>query len=118
MTSITPTNIYGPHDNFSIENGHVIPGLIHKAKIAKDTGGEFHIWGSGTPLLLFIYSVDLAALTVWVLRDYDEPDPIILSVGEADEVSIKDVENMVADAAGLKKSQVVFYTDNSDGQIL
>jgi len=44
MTSIIPTNIYGPHDNFSIEGGHVIPGLIHKAYKAKKSGGELNIW--------------------------------------------------------------------------
>jgi GDP-L-fucose synthase len=71
FTSVIPTNVYGPHDNFSIEDGHVIPGLIHKCKIAKDTGTDFTIWGSGTPLRQFIFSEDLAELTVWVLRNYE-----------------------------------------------
>jgi len=55
FTSIVPTNIYGPHDNYSIEDGHVIPGLIHKAYKAKRDGTEFVIWGSGSPLRQFIY---------------------------------------------------------------
>merc|ERR1740133_904105 len=59
MTSIIPTNIYGPHDNFNIQNGHVIPGLIHKAYLAKQSGEDLHIWGSGTPLRQFIFSQDL-----------------------------------------------------------
>ncbi len=70
FTSIIPTNIYGPHDNFSIADGHVIPGLIHKCYLAKRDGTEFTIWGSGSPLRQFIYSSDLAELTVWVLRNY------------------------------------------------
>ena len=70
FTSIIPTNIYGPHDNFSIEDGHVIPGLIHKCYLAKRDGTPFTIWGSGAPLRQFICSSDLAALTVWVLRNY------------------------------------------------
>lgn len=57
FTSIIPTNIYGPFDNFSIENGHVIPGLIHKCYIAKRDKTPFTIWGSGTPLRQFIYSM-------------------------------------------------------------
>merc|ERR1711920_708239 len=70
-TSVIPTNIYGEFDNFSIDNGHVIPGLIHKCYIAKRDGTDFTIWGSGSPLRQFIYSKDLAWLTVWVLRNYD-----------------------------------------------
>lgn len=116
MTAIIPTNIYGPHDNFSIKNGHVIPSLIHKAYLAKQTGGDFNIWGSGTPLRQFIFNQDLGALTVWVMRDYDEPDPIILSVPEDDEVSIRDVALMVAEASGLPMEQVKFDTTKADGQ--
>ena len=56
FTSIIPTNIYGPADNFSIQNGHVIPGLIHKCYNAKKDNTPFTIWGSGTPLRQFIYS--------------------------------------------------------------
>lgn len=90
-TSVIPTNIYGPHDNFNVEDGHVIPGLIHKCYKAKEAGTPFTIWGSGKPLRQFIHSSDLAALTVWTLRHYDSIEPIILSVGEEEEVSIKDV---------------------------
>ena len=71
FTSVIPTNIYGPHDNFNLEDSHVIPGLIHKACIAKDAGADFVVWGSGTPLRQFIYSNDLAKLMIWTLRSYD-----------------------------------------------
>lgn len=115
FTSIIPTNIYGPHDNFSIQNGHVIPGLIHKCYIAKRDGTPFTIWGSGTPLRQFVYSLDLAELTVWVMRDYHSPDPITLSVDEADEVSIKDVALSVAKAMKFE-GEVIFDTSKADGQ--
>jgi GDP-L-fucose synthase len=69
-----------------VQDGHVIPGLIHKCFLAKQSGSDFVIWGSGSPLRQFIYSGDLAELTVWVLRNYDSVDPIILSVGEEEEV--------------------------------
>mmetsp|Transcript_26172 Transcript_26172/g.43604 ORF Transcript_26172/g.43604 Transcript_26172/m.43604 type:complete len:321 (+) Transcript_26172:72-1034(+) len=115
FTSIIPTNIYGPHDNFSIEDGHVIPGLIHKCYNAKKNGTDLTIWGTGSPLRQFIYSHDLARLTVWVMRSYHSPEPIILSVGEEDEVSIADVARHVAEAMEFK-GNIVFDTSKSDGQ--
>jgi len=115
FTSIIPTNIYGPHDNFSIENGHVIPGLIHKCYIAKKENTPFTIWGSGEPLRQFIYSLDLAELAVWVMREYHSPDPITLSVDESAEVSIKDVAYAVAKAMKFT-GEVIFDTTKADGQ--
>lgn len=115
FTSIIPTNIYGPHDNFSIQNGHVIPGLIHKCYLAKTNNTPFEIWGSGTPLRQFIYSEDLAELTVWVMRDYHNPEPITLSVDEDAEVSIKDVALAVVKAMKFE-GEVVFDSSKADGQ--
>lgn len=109
FTSVIPTNIFGEHDNFSLENGHVIPSLIHQCFLAKrhndSQGGKvkgssdtkaFIIRGSGAPLRQFIYSKDLAKLLVWTLRKYEDVQPIILSVNEEDEVSIKEVAFMIA----------------------
>jgi len=115
FTSIIPCNVFGPHDNFNIEQGHVIPGLINKAYQAKKNGTAFEIWGTGAPLRQFIYSLDLARLTVWVMREYEEIDPIILATDEADEVSIKDVAMMVLEASDFK-GEVKFLTDKADGQ--
>jgi GDP-L-fucose synthase len=115
FTSIIPTNIYGPHDNFDIDGGHVIPGLIHKCYIAKRDGTDFTIWGSGTPLRQFIFSHDLARLTLWVMREYDSAEPIILSVGEDEEVSIADVAHHVANAMDFK-GNIIFDTTKADGQ--
>ena len=71
FTSVIPTNIYGPHDNYNLEDSHVIPGLIHKAFLAKQSGENFVVWGSGTPLRQFIFSKDLAKLMIWTLRSYE-----------------------------------------------
>lgn len=85
-TAVIPTNVFGPCDNFNMEDGHVIGGLIHKCYIAQKEGTPMVVWGSGKPLRQFIYSKDLARLMMWVARDYPEIEPIILSVAEEDEV--------------------------------
>jgi GDP-L-fucose synthase len=115
FTSVIPTNIYGPHDNYHLEDSHVIPGLIHKIYNAKKAGTDLTVMGTGKPLRQFIFSHDLAKLMVWTLTDYHEISPIILSVGEADEVSIKDVVEMIAEAADFKGT-LIFDTTKSDGQ--
>merc|ERR1712126_307754 len=115
FTSIIPCNVFGPHDNFNIQQGHVIPGLINKAYQAKKNGTAFEIWGTGSPLRQFIYSLDLAKLTVWVMREYEEVDPIILATDEEDEVSIKEVAEMILEAFEFK-GEVKFLTDKADGQ--
>ncbi|KAM8966680.1 GDP-L-fucose synthase isoform 2-T2 [Pelodytes ibericus] len=115
FTSVIPTNVFGPHDNFNIEDGHVLPGLIHKVYQAKLNGTPLSIWGTGKPLRQFIYSLDLARLFIWVLREYNEVDPIILSVGEEDEVSIKQAAESIVTAMDFK-GELVFDSTKSDGQ--
>ncbi|KAL2308591.1 hypothetical protein Nmel_001643 [Mimus melanotis] len=142
FTAVIPTNVFGPHDNFNIEDGHVLPGLIHKVYLAKREGGRtsrdffggemrgffsptfsvgvesgsaLTVWGTGKPRRQFIYSLDLARLFLWVLREYDEVEPIILSVGEEDEVSIREAAEAVAEAMEFR-GELVFDTTKSDGQ--
>ena len=112
---VIPTNIYGPHDNFNLEDAHVIPALIHKCHLAKEAGEDFVVRGSGTPLRQFIYSEDLAVLIMKVLEDYQENGSIILSVSEEDEVSIKDIALEIAKAFEYEE-RIVFDTSYSDGQ--
>lgn len=115
FTSVIPTNIYGPHDNFNLEEGHVMPGLIHKTHTAQKEGTDLVMWGSGAPLRQFIFSEDLARLMVWVLREYEESDPIILSVPEEQEISIKQVTELIAHAAHFK-GKITQDLTKSDGQ--
>jgi GDP-L-fucose synthase len=112
-TCVIPTNIYGPNDNFNLENGHVIPSLIHKCYLAKENNTPFVIWGSGEPLREFIYSEDVAELTKWVLDNYDEPEPIILSTSE--EISIKNVVDLIVKHIGFE-GEVIFDLSKPDGQ--
>lgn len=115
FTAVIPTNIYGPHDNFDIENGHVIPGLIQKCALAKERNEDLIVWGSGKPLRQFIFSEDLAKLLLWALEKYDSVEPIILSVDVADEVSIESVARMIASKFQLP-GKIVMDTSKSDGQ--
>ncbi|KAF5291844.1 hypothetical protein FQA39_LY14181 [Lamprigera yunnana] len=115
-TSVIPCNVFGPYDNFNLESGHVIPGLIRKLHDAIERGDEkFCVWGSGKPLRQFIYSLDLAKLIVWVLRNYEEIEPIILSVDEEAEVTIREVAESLSKAFDYK-NEIVFDTTKADGQ--
>ncbi|KAH9994537.1 epimerase-domain-containing protein [Russula compacta] len=115
FTSAIPTNVFGPNDNFDLEESHVIPALIHKCLQAKRNNTPFVVFGSGRPLRQFIYSYDLAKLFIWQLREYDEVEPVILSVGEDEEVSIKQVADAVVAAVGFK-GEYRFDTSRADGQ--
>ena len=112
---VIPTNIYGENDNYSIEGGHVIPGLIHKCYLAKKNNEKFMVWGSGKPLRQFIYSQDLGRLIMWALEKYEEKDSIILSVGEKEEVSIEYVARQIAKAYDYEH-MIDFDITKSDGQ--
>ena len=122
---VIPTNIYGPHDNFHLEDAHVIPALIHKCYLAKQQGVPLVVAGSGAPLRQFIYSRDLALLLIWTLEHYDATngdDPsmagagtLILSVDPADEISIAQVARHIADAMGFD-NDIVYDTTQADGQ--
>ncbi|KAK0417902.1 hypothetical protein QR680_013271 [Steinernema hermaphroditum] len=114
-TSVIPCNVFGPHDNYELENAHVLPALIHKTFLAKKQGTPLVVFGSGTPVRQFIYSIDLAKLFVWVVRSYEEVEPIILSVGEEDEVSIGDAVKAVVKAMDFQ-GEVIQDTSKADGQ--
>ena len=111
--TVIPSNIYGPNDNFDLANGHVVPSLIHKCYLAKKNNTPFKIWGSGKPLREFIFSKDVGRLTSWVLENYNEEEPIILSTSE--EVSIKDVVGLIVKHMGFT-GDVVWEDDRPDGQ--
>jgi len=110
---VIPTNIYGPNDNFNLESGHVLPSLIHKCYLAKQNNEDFVIWGSGEPLREFIYSKDIAQLSLWALENYDEDEPIIFSTSE--EISIGDVAQIIAKHMNFK-GNIVFDKSKPDGQ--
>ena len=112
-TSVIPTNIYGPNDNFSLEHGHVMPMLIHKLFMAKETKTDFIVWGSGKPLREFIFSKDVAKLAEWALDNYNEIEPIIFS--PSSEISILDLVDLLVKEFNFK-GKVIFDNTKPDGQ--
>lgn len=112
---VIPTNIFGPNDNFDLNSGHVIPNLINKAHESKTLSVPLVVFGSGKPKRQFIYSLDLAKLIVLVLNNYQSTDPIILSVGEDQEISISDAVNVISKVAELNQP-IVYDLTKADGQ--
>lgn len=108
-----PTNIYGPSDNFSLTEGHVVPALIHRTFLAKKNGTDLVVWGSGTPLREFVYSDDIARLALWAIEHYSEDAPIIFTSGI--EVSIRQLTEVVAEKMKFK-GNIVFDSSKPDGQ--
>lgn len=99
--SAMPTNLYGPKDNFNLENAHVLPALIHrihKAKIQKIP--SVIIWGDGSPLREFLHSKDLARACLLLLDKYDDLQPI--NIGSGDEISIGDLAAKIASIIGYE----------------
>jgi GDP-L-fucose synthase len=112
---VIPTNIYGPFDNFNLQDSHVIPALIHKCYLAKKNNEPFVVAGSGNPLRQFIYSEDLAKLILWTLENYNQLEPIILSVPESDEKSINYVASCIAKEFDYIDN-MIFDKEKPDGQ--
>ncbi|XP_051162716.1 probable GDP-L-fucose synthase [Leptopilina boulardi] len=118
-TSIIPCNVFGPFDNFRPEASHVIPGLMRRLydlmKTGNTTDKVFKVLGTGKPLRQFIYSKDLAKLIVWVLRNYESVEPIILSVDESQEVTIAHLAESLVKAFDFK-GKIEFDLTAADGQ--
>jgi len=113
FVTVSQANLYGPNDNFSIEDGHVIPGLIHKCYLAKKNNTDFVMWGSGKPLRQFLYVKDFARLMIWGLFQYDDTETMIL--GPPEETSIGDIAEIIRKHMGYERN-VVNDTTKSDGQ--
>ena len=114
-TCIIPTNIYGPNDNFNLNDSHVIPGLIYKCWLATQNKTPFIISGSGKPLRQFIYSYDIARGILLILKSHALNESIILSPDPSDEISISYVGELIAKEMGYT-GQIIYDTSKSDGQ--
>jgi GDP-L-fucose synthase len=111
--SVMPTNMYGPNDNFDLENGHVLPVLIRKFIEAKQSGsGKVTLWGSGSPLREFLHVDDLAKAVVLCMDKYDDSKQI--NVGSGHEVSIKDLASKISNAVGFN-GEIIWDSSKPDG---
>ena len=111
FVTVVPCNIYGPNDNYNLDSGHVIPSLIHKCYLAKKNNTNFEIWGTGKPYREFIYSKDVGYLTQWVLENYNDPEPLILSPDE--EINIATLAQEIAWRMGFEGN--IVYNQERDG---
>ncbi len=106
--SLMPTNLYGPNDNFDLENSHVLPAMIRKCHEGKDSighdlGGSYmypiDLWGDGSPMREFLHVDDLAEAVYTCMQKYDDPEPINIGTGE--DVTLKELATTIADVVGF-----------------
>ena len=111
--SVMPTNMYGPNDNFDLENGHVLPVLIRKFIEAKRSDSDkVTLWGSGSPLREFLHVDDLAKAIVLCMDKYDDSRQI--NIGSGQEVSIKDLADKISKAVGFS-GEISWDSSKPDG---
>ncbi len=111
--SLMPTNLYGPGDNFDLQNSHVLPALIrrfHEARLRGDP--SMTIWGTGTPRREFLHVDDLADAVVYLMDNYDEEG--FVNIGWGEDVTIRELAEMVAEVSGFK-GRLAFDSTKPDG---
>lgn len=111
--SVMPTNLYGPNDNFDIQNAHVLPALIRKFHDAKVAGQkDVVVWGTGYPRREFLSVDDLADACIFLMNNYNSPE--IINIGVGKDISIRELALMVKEIVGYD-GELVFDTSKPDG---
>jgi GDP-L-fucose synthase len=111
--SVMPTNLYGPNDNYDLNNSHVLPALLRKFITAKNEGAtSVTIWGTGSPLREFLYADDLAAACLFLMDNHNEAGLVNIGVGE--DISILDLAKMVKQIVGFT-GDIITDTTKPDG---
>jgi GDP-L-fucose synthase len=111
--SLMPTNLYGPGDNFDLQNAHVLPALIrrfHEARIHGDD--SVTVWGTGTPRREFLHADDLADAILFLLQTYDTE--LLVNIGWGQDVTIRELAGLVQSVVGFK-GRLIFDTGKPDG---
>jgi GDP-L-fucose synthase len=113
VINLMPTNLYGPNDNFSEKDSHVIPGLIKRMHKAKVTNAEsFNIWGTGGPLREFLFVDDLSKAVEFLIDKKVETD--LLNVGSGNEITIKNLAEKIKKVIAYQ-GELIFDTSMPDG---
>ncbi len=111
--SAMPTNLYGPNDNYDLNNSHVLPALLRKFHMAKKNGAEsVEIWGSGSPKREFLHVDDLAEACFVLMQEYDGQE--WFNIGTGEDISIKDLANTIKDVVGFE-GELKFDATKPDG---
>jgi GDP-L-fucose synthase len=111
--SVMPTNLYGPNDNYDLNNSHVLPALLRKFMTAKDKGqSSVTIWGTGAPKREFLHANDLASACLFLMETYNEPG--IVNVGVGEDISILDLAILVKKIVGFE-GDILTDTSKPDG---
>lgn len=111
--SAMPTNLYGPNDNYDLNNSHVLPALIRKFHAAKvEQAKTVEVWGTGKPMREFLHVDDLADAVYYLMLNYDEPGLVNVGVGE--DISIADLALLVKDVVGFE-GELTFNPSKPDG---
>jgi len=95
-----PTNLYGPNDNYDLQNSHVLPAMIRKFHEAKERGdASMELWGSGAPMREFLYADDLAEACMFLMENYSDPE--LVNIGTGEDVTIKALAETVKNIVGF-----------------
>jgi GDP-L-fucose synthase len=111
--SAMPTNLYGPNDNYDLNNSHVLPAMIRKFHEAKENGHTpVQLWGTGTPMREFLHVDDLASACLFLMERYDEDQ--FVNVGSGTDIAIKKLAEIIAEVVGFK-GEILWDTSKPDG---
>lgn len=107
--SVMPTNLYGPNDNYDLQNAHVLPTLIRKFHEAKQNGDPaVTIWGTGTPRREFLHADDLAEACVYLMENYSEEG--LVNIGTGEDVTITELAMLIKEIVGYEGALVYDHT--------
>jgi len=113
IVNLMPTNLYGPNDNFSDKDSHVIPGLMSRLhKIKTNQTKNFEVWGTGKPLREFLFVDDLADAILYIIQNNIKED--LINIGSNEEVSIKQLVEKLVNTIGYE-GEIIFNSDYPDG---
>jgi GDP-L-fucose synthase len=113
FVSAMPTNLYGPGDNFDLQNSHVLPALLRKVHEAKTSGADHvAVWGTGTPKREFLHVSDLASACRFLIEHYDSPE--LINVGYGEDVTIRELAELICEVVGFS-GRLEFDSGKPDG---
>ncbi len=111
--SVMPTNLYGPNDNYDLQNSHVLPAMLRKIIVAKrDNQPYVEIWGTGNPRREFLHVDDLADACVFLMNTYNDKE--FVNIGSGTDISIKELAELVKSIVGYR-GELKFNSDKPDG---